>query len=300
MSLKNRLIISITDIHGTRSYNFSDAIKKIVKYSIISIILVLCLGFLSIVLLTKSLNSLEKKKDSLVARLMTLDSTNKKLNNNIETKAKELQYLNEKIIDVEKIVGITPYDKNDTGFDSRIDTAKLTYAEKQYMVKVIPSGYPIPKRGVSSSYGWRTHPVLKRRDFHPGIDLRAKMRTKVRAPADGIIKYAGFNKKGYGNIVIMSHNFGFETLYAHLYKSKVKVGDIINKGDVIALTGNSGLSSGPHLHYEVRYAQRNLRPAWFLRWTISHYDELFKKQRKVKWQSLIAQIKKQTASLKQL
>lgn len=297
--LKNRLIISITDIYGTKSYNFSDAIKKIVKYSIISIALVLIVGLLSIIILSNSLSSLEDRKNALVSKLSMLNTTNKDLNENIKTKAKELEYLNEKIVDVEKIVGITIDDRNDTEFDSRIDIARITYVEKQYMLKVIPSGYPVSKKGVSSSYGWRTHPVLKRRDFHPGIDLRAKMKTKVRTTADGIIKYAGYNKKGYGNIVIVSHNFGFETLYAHLYKTKARVGDVVSKGDVIALTGTSGLSSGPHLHYEVRYAQRNLQPSWFLRWTIDHYDELFKKQRKVKWQSLITQIKKQTEPLKQ-
>jgi murein DD-endopeptidase MepM/ murein hydrolase activator NlpD len=297
--LKNRLIISITDIHETKSYNFSDAIKKIVKYSIISIVLVMVMGFLSIVFLTNSLNELEEKKDNLISKLNILNTKNKTLSKNIITKAQELEHLNTKIIDIEKIVGITPYDKNDTEFDSRIDIARLTYVDKQYMLQVIPSGYPIPKKGVSSNYGWRQHPVLEKRDFHPGIDLRAKMKTKVRTPADGIVKYAGFNAKGYGNIVIVSHNFGFETLYAHLYKTKVKIGDIIRKGDLIALTGNSGLSSGPHLHYEVRYAQRNINPAWFLRWTIKNYDELFKKQRKIKWQSLIAQIKKQTEPLKQ-
>ena len=297
--MKNRLIISITDIDGTKSYNFSDAIKKIVKYTIISIILILVIGSFSIVFLSTSLHTLEDKKDVLIFKLDTLNTTNKHLNESIKTKGDELKYLNAKIEDVEKIVGIIHDDKNDTEFDSRIDIARMTYVDKKYLLQVIPSGYPIPKRGVSDSYGWRTHPVLKKKDFHPGIDLRAKMRTKLRAPADGIVKYAGFNKKGYGHIVILSHNFGFETLYAHLYKTKVRVGDIISKGDLIALTGNSGLSSGPHLHYEVRYAQKRLNPAWFLRWSIKNYDELFKKQRKIKWQSLIAQIKKQTAPLKQ-
>lgn len=308
--MKNRLIISITDVYGTRSYNFSDAIKKIVKYSIVSIILILLVGTFSIVFLTSSLSTLEEKKnhtisdlkdkkDNLISKLETLNKENQGLAENINHKAKELEHLSDKIIDIEKIVGITAYDKNDKEFDSRIDVAKLTYIDKQYMLKVIPSGYPIPKKGVSSSYGRRFHPVLKRSEFHPGIDLRAKMRTKVRAPADGIIKYAGFNQKGYGNIVIISHNFGFETLYAHLSKTKVRIGKIVRKGDVVALTGNSGLSSGPHLHYEVRYAQRRLNPAWFLRWTMENYDELFKKQRKIKWQSLIAQIKGQTEPLKQ-
>ncbi len=297
--MKNRLLISITDIHGTKSYNFSDAIKKIVKYSIISLTLILVIGSFSIIFLSSSLSTLEDKKDYLTLKLDSLSATNKNLNQSIKIKGDELEYLNAKIEDVEKIVGITHDDSNDTEFDSRIDIARMTYVEKQYLLQTIPSGYPIPRRGVSGSYGWRTHPILKTKDFHPGIDLRAKMRTKLRAPADGIIKYAGFNTKGYGYMIIISHNFGFETLYAHLYKTKVRVGDIVSKGDLIALTGNSGLSSGPHLHYEVRYAQKRLNPTWFLRWSIKNYDELFKKQRKIKWQSLIAQIKKQTAPLKQ-
>ena len=297
--MKDRLIVSITDINGTKSYNFSDAIKKILKYTIISLALVLVIGFLSIVFLSTSLSSLEDKKNDLISKLNSLNDTNKNLNESIKTKGDELEYLNAKIEDVEKIVGILQDDKNDTEFDSRIDIARMTYVDKQYLLQVIPNGYPIPKRGVSDRYGWRTHPVLETKDFHPGIDLRAKMKTRLKAPADGIVKYAGFNDKGYGYMIILSHNFGFETLYAHLYKTKVKIGDIINKGDIIALTGNSGLSSGPHLHYEVRYAQKRLNPAWFLRWSIKNYDELFKKQRKIKWQSLMSQIKRQTAPLKQ-
>ena len=299
--MKNRLIISITDIDGTKSYNFSNAIKKIIKYSIISLTLIIVVGILIISILSNSLDKMENKKNTLNNELKSLKENNLNLNSDIIEKAKELKYLSLKIEDVEKIVGIIHKESNDTEINQRVDLAKLTYVQKQYMLKIIPNGYPIPKKGVSSSYGWRTHPVIKeKRDFHPGIDLRSKMRTKVRTTADGIIKYAGWNTKGYGNMVIISHNLGFETLYAHLHKVKVKIGHVVNKGDIIALSGNTGLSSGPHLHYEVRYAQRALNPVYFLKWSMKNYNNLFKKSRKVKWQSLINQIMRQTAPLKQL
>ena len=130
------------------------------------------------------------------------------------------------------------------------------------------------------------------------------MDTEIFATADGVIEYAGLhNKSGYGRLVILDHNYGFKTYYGHLNKVLVKAGEYVKKGDVIALSGNSGMSNGPHLHYEVRFTQRVLNPFLFMKWDIENYSQIFEKEKNVPWQSLITavtrdhQIEKATAPL---
>jgi len=244
------------------------------------------------------LNDINHKKDLLYAKFTDLLQTNTQLKTEINTRKQELSTLNNKIENVEEIIGIRTTDNGDTPFE-RIELAQITLIEKKYMLSSLPTGNPLKSLKVTSNYGWRTHPVTGSKEFHPGIDFRAKNRTRIYAPTEGVIKYAGYNSKGYGYMIIVSHNYGFETLYAHLSKIKVKIGDVVVRGDVIGLTGNSGLSSGPHLHYEIRYAQRTLNPNEFFRWNMSNYEQIFKKVKRVKWHSLIKSIRKQTKIFQQ-
>jgi len=109
-----------------------------------------------------------------------------------------------------------------------------------------------PTKGwVSSKFGYRISPFTELREFHKGYDIAAPMGTPVVATAAGVIRYKG--KKGtLGNMVVLDHGHGMITRYAHLSRFKVKRGKAVKRGDVIALVGNSGRSTGPHLHYEVR------------------------------------------------
>jgi murein DD-endopeptidase MepM/ murein hydrolase activator NlpD len=172
--------------------------------------------------------------------------------------------------------------------------AKITSAQKIYMLNVIPSGCPLKKCIVTSKFGWRVHPITRDRKFHKGLDFKAKRRTDVFATADGVVEYVNDKDNGtFGRMVRISHNFGFKSIYAHLRFVKVSVGDVIKKGQLIAKSGNSGRSNGPHLHYEVRYASKVLNPKDFIRWNLKDYEKLFTIQRGVKWESLVKQIKKQ-------
>jgi hypothetical protein len=91
----------------------------------------------------------------------------------------------------------------------------------------------------------------------------------------------------------MVHNFGFETAFGHLKRASVKVGDFIKKGELIGFSGNSGRSTGAHLHYEILHAKRLLNPYAFMQWNIENYESLFKNERKVKWDSLIGILDRQ-------
>lgn len=110
--------------------------------------------------------------------------------------------------------------------------------------------YPVRFAGVASPFGNRFHPVLKRYILHTGVDLVAKY-VPLRAANSGTVSFAGY-MNGYGKIIIIKHNNGYETRYAHLSVISTKVGERVNKGDLIGKTGASGRVTGPHLHFEIR------------------------------------------------
>lgn len=127
-----------------------------------------------------------------------------------------------------------------------------------------PSRWPISSRVITSGFGNRFHPVYKRYRFHSGIDIRTNIGSKVHATADGVVTYAGY-RGGYGYAVVVSHGYGYNTLYAHNSKLVVQRGDKVKKGQLLCYSGNSGTSTGPHLHYEVQVNGKPVNPVMFLR-----------------------------------
>ena len=115
---------------------------------------------------------------------------------------------------------------------------------------------------ISDGFGMRMHPILHRVRMHEGIDIVVNTGTPVHSTGNGVIEFTGHNG-GYGLTVIVNHGFGYRTIYAHLSKVKLKRGTKVHRGDVIALSGNSGLSTGPHLHYEVEHDGQKLNPENF-------------------------------------
>ena len=112
-----------------------------------------------------------------------------------------------------------------------------------------PSIWPT-KGWVSSNFGGRTSPFTDSKEFHSGLDICTKIHSPIVAPADGVVVEAG-SDSGYGRTLYISHGYGFKTKYAHLSKAFVKVGQRVKRGQEIASVGNSGRTTGPHLHYEV-------------------------------------------------
>jgi len=128
----------------------------------------------------------------------------------------------------------------------------ISVNKKKSIMEAMPSIMPISpdERLVGSGYGMRKHPIHKIRQMHGGVDFIAKKGTFVRATADGVVEEAK-GRNGYGIMVKIQHGEGYETIYAHLSSILVTEGDSIKKGDVLGLVGSTGLSTGPHLHYEV-------------------------------------------------
>ena len=136
---------------------------------------------------------------------------------------------------------------------------------KQSVIKdTLPDLYPVSVGYRSSSYGWRIDPMLGVRSFHEGLDFSAAEGDDIKATASGIVIAAG-KAPDYGNYVKIKHGGGIETRYAHASKLLVKKGDLVKKDQVIALVGNTGRSTGPHLHYEIRLNGRSLDPRKYLK-----------------------------------
>jgi murein DD-endopeptidase MepM/ murein hydrolase activator NlpD len=123
----------------------------------------------------------------------------------------------------------------------------------QEFFKHLPALQPMVGNFQSNDFGMRKHPVLGVNKFHEGIDIINDIGTPVYAPADGVVEFAGHSGSGYGLILLVKHGYGYETLYGHLSKTIAREGQKVKRGDLIARSGNSGLVSGPHLHYEVHY-----------------------------------------------
>jgi len=295
--MNNQFTITIHDDDGVKQINLHNFVKKMILYILGFIVILSMLAVASILYLDNSVDAMQDKKDKIELSYKELREKNKKLNMNMDDtknklldKKKELDELSDSLLEIQTMIGMSP-SVEDVSLQERLNITKLTSEQMLTILQLIPNGSPIEYKGVTSKFGKRIHPTLHKNEFHRGTDLRAKMRTKVYAPADGIIEFAGAHKRsGFGRLVIINHAFGFKTYYGHLNKVVIKSKQFVKKGDLIAYTGNSGLSNGPHLHYEVKFMYNALNPYWFMKWTVENYNEIFQKEKKIPWQSLVTAI----------
>ena len=146
-------------------------------------------------------------------------------------------------------------------FDEVFDLTK----EKQKMIKSIPSIQPVSNRDltrIASGFGLRMHPIYKIIKMHKGMDFTAPIGTEIYATGDGIVEKVGW-VGGYGRTIMINHGFGYKTRYAHCSKYNCRKGQKVKRGDLIGFVGNTGQSSGPHLHYEVFKNKRQINPVNF-------------------------------------
>jgi murein DD-endopeptidase MepM/ murein hydrolase activator NlpD len=126
-----------------------------------------------------------------------------------------------------------------------------------------PDKWPVSGR-ITSKFAYRIHPISGKRQFHDGLDIANDSGTKIVAAGSGIVTYSGWNG-GYGRVIIISHGYGYKSVYAHNRKNLVAVGERVKKGQVIAELGNTGRSTGPHLHFEVYYKGNKIDPLKILK-----------------------------------
>lgn len=328
--MRNRFTVTITDITGSTHYEVKKVYPWVLGYTLLTVFVTLVVSFMVISGLHKDMGALATEKDAISRKLLSLSETNGSLISDIQSKQEqftdmdmrigmleelmgmendpnkslaermeqagmeiarreqEFKEIGDKVEDIEGLIGVEKIQTAD--LSRRVDLVTLTAAQKAAMLESIPNGFPIVDKGINSGFGGRQHPVLHRKSFHTGTDLKAEMSTLVHATADGVVEASGYHKiSGMGNLVIIRHNYGFRTTYAHLEEALVQPGDFVKKGDLIAKSGNTGLSSGPHLHYEVSFIQHTLDPVPFLQWRLDNYEAIFE-EKSVQWGSLVSLI----------
>lgn len=138
--------------------------------------------------------------------------------------------------------------------------------QKTVMLASIPGIQPVSMKGparVASGFGYRIHPIYKTPMMHEGIDFTAPIGTEIYATGNGVVAKTEYNGRGYGNNVVINHGFGYSTLYGHMSRFNVRPGQRVNRGDIIGYVGNTGSSTGPHVHYEVLKGSSKIDPINF-------------------------------------
>ena len=308
--MKNRLIITISDVHGTRAFNIHQIAKKLIVVIILVVLSVIGGGFWFISELNTKMDNLKVQKEREIElkeqEISVLGEKEKKLqaqnqfySMQIKGKVQDIEALSSKLDHIEEMIGVKANEEKKEEI-TKETLESINDRVKMYMLTTIPNGAPLESTRVTSNYGYRIHPISKKKKFHRGIDLKAPKKTPVFAPADGIVSFVQPKNIGaFGRLIKIQHNYGFETLYAHLNKTNVKVGDIVRKNQQIALSGNSGRSTAAHLHYELRYGSKILNPKEFIKWQLGNYDSIFKNERRVPWESLVRLINEQHRMVQQ-
>ncbi|HTR30482.1 MAG TPA: M23 family metallopeptidase [Puia sp.] len=171
---------------------------------------------------------------------------------------------------------------------ARMSTQAKSYTQidgfirnKEQLLACTPAIQPVSNKDLSriaSGFGYRIDPVYKTTKFHAGLDFAAPQGTPIYATANGTVEVAGNTGNGYGNHVVINHGYGYGTLYGHMFRVKVKVGEKVVRGEVIGWVGSTGKSTGPHCHYEVHRNGDPVDPVYYFYNDISpeQYDRLLK------------------------
>lgn len=161
----------------------------------------------------------------------------------------------------------------------KLQDVSIQFKNNKNAINYYPTISPIKTKDfirISSAYGWREHPIEKQMLFHEGIDISAIIGTPIYSTAQGRVVKVMYSKYSYGNRIVIKHAYGFETLYAHLHTINVKKGQWIRKNQLIGSVGNSGKSTGPHLHYEIHKYGKTCDPLGYFYTHIT--DELLAMQ----------------------
>lgn len=147
--------------------------------------------------------------------------------------------------------------------EQKLSVLESVLLNRSLSERVMPSGRPVNDGWLSSRFGRRNDPFTGKREFHKGLDFAGRKGDDVIAVGDGIVSWSG-KRYGYGNMVEINHGNGYTTRYGHNQRNLVKVGDTVKKGELIALMGSSGRSTGPHVHFEVLRNGKAVNPSRFL------------------------------------
>lgn len=187
--------------------------------------------------------AMEQEKEMRIVMSMQADELERSIITSINTLSSRLSYMDRSLNEI-------------TGF----------IKNKELLIAATPAIQPVSNtnlKRIASGFGYRIDPIYKTVKFHPGLDFTAPQGTPIYATANGVVRVAGNQGNGYGNHVVIDHGFGYQTLYGHMFRIKVKPGTRTKRGEIIGWVGNTGKSTGPHCHYEVHKNGRTINPVYF-------------------------------------
>jgi murein DD-endopeptidase MepM/ murein hydrolase activator NlpD len=307
------IIVLDNETNQPKYYNFKGFVKKVAIWGIAAV-LGLGIGVTFFILyMRQEIDRLHIVQKELERENKKLTTLKERLEREIDKKTEQFAVLKAQVDEIRRLLGYKVNEVNGSVISNATDEGevevegnltslpqaslekllqkmKVDSLERRFWLRQIPNGKPTHYKRITSPFGIRIHPIYHRREFHKGIDLAARVGTPVVATADGLVVSAVHSNRGYGNVIIIQHNFGFSTLYGHLHKIFVHPGQYVRKGEVIGEVGNTGLSTAPHLHYEVRFLARPFNPYPFIKWGARNFDRIFKKVKGIPWQSLAEMI----------
>ncbi|WP_104640342.1 M23 family metallopeptidase [Helicobacter bizzozeronii] len=291
MWLNRRLILMITHPDGSKFINVPIIYKQLAYYFLLFILGVLIFLGSALYTFNHEIKATKDQTKALRAEYQKSTQTNSRLHQKAQGYIEEMMLAGNHINDLEDLVGIESAEdqEEDAPLSARLDVASITGAQKTFIMRFIPNDSPLVSYvRVSDGFYKRFHPILHTMHQHTGVDLSTPIGTPVYATANGVVGLAnsGWNG-GYGRLVKLFHPFGFKTYYAHLSKIVVENGEFVKKGQLIGYSGSSGMSTGPHLHYEVRFMDKPINPMFFIKWNMKNFDFIFTQERNIAWQSLL-------------
>ncbi|GAD80780.1 M23 family metallopeptidase [Vibrio ezurae] len=298
--MKEHVIVTVSTVDGTRHFQLGKILQRCLKtfgYFMVAAIIAACV---SIYYLNNEVDFAVSKQTELQNRSLKLSEEVEQLQNlklelesDLGAREERLQQVSDRLGDLEVVLGVSDKDGE---LESRLDAAAVTSSVRLNMLNNIPNGSPVGDVRVSSHYGYRIHPKTGKKTLHRGIDYAVNTGAPVYASADGVVEVVRPSNVGSGNFLKLQHSYGFSSSYSHLQKFKVKAGDFVEKGQLIAYSGNTGFSTGPHLHYEIRFVGRALDPLAFHEWSSDNFESLFEKERGIRWDTLVAKIESRASS----
>ncbi len=290
--MKERITVSVSTVHGSHHFHLGTKTQRSIRGALWTVFFVaLSTGVCVYYLLSQvdfakhRQQELETESLTLSEELKTLQQLKLDLESDLDERENRLSNVSDRLRDIEGILNVDSEEPQE--LESRLDVATLTSAVRRTMLQELPSGAPVTGARISSGFGRRVHPVTGRSTMHRGLDFAVNTGTKVYAPADGVVEVVRPSREGSGNFLKIQHAFGFSSSYSHLHRFDVKQGEFVKKGQLIARSGNTGLSSGPHLHYEVRFVGRALDPRPFVDWDLDNFETIFEKEKGIRWEFLV-------------
>lgn len=310
--MRNFFTITISDARGARQFTFQQFVKKFALYFVLVFVSIWISAMVAMFWYIDRTQKVETQHQAMIQTYFSKASKAQEeyerilvektqLESSYDEKSAKMDLLGQKLQDFEELVHGSEQVKDQSAkeLEVRLQDLQMSSVTKMTLLNQIPSGSAVKKfTRISSSYGSRVHPVTGLKHKHSGMDYAGKVGDPVVATADGVVFFSGKSKNtGFGKLITIAHAHGFKTRYGHLHKLLVKSGEFVRKGQVIAQVGNTGRSTGSHLHYEVMFLTKRINPRPFHDWSIENYNQIFTEVKGIPWASLVQATEKNIQQL---